>query len=263
MLLTVNEKPPSLRAFEATKDKGDRGEIRVLLSQLQTIGWVEFKRAAFSNYLRLTAAGQELLDLIRDEGAYSQLKQQLETGGNTVDLAELKVRLVMSKGSRTLAAPSAPSASPLFAPASHRPKIFLAHGHDVDTRQQVTVFLERQGIDVIALDEQHNAGKTVIEKFEDNSDVDYAVVLMTGDDVGGKTEQELRRRPRQNVVFELGFFMGRLKRDRVCALKGGDVELPSDIGGMVWLSFEGKWRKDLAIELEKAGYPIDWRKLVE
>jgi predicted nucleotide-binding protein len=81
--------------------------------------------------------------------------------------------------------------------------------------------------------------------------------------MGGKSADALLPRARQNVVFELGYFMGRLRRNRVCAIKKGKVELPSDILGMVWLSFEGRWKRDLAMELEKAGYPIDWRRLID
>jgi predicted nucleotide-binding protein len=259
LLTAIEAKPTTLGAFEASQGKDRRKDIRALAGLAEKARLFEYRRGAFSINLQLTTAGQELLALLHDEGAFGRVKQQLDAETSVIDLRELKGRLAASKAAAT---PPVPAPSPQ-APAVHRPKIFLVHGHDKDTREQVTLFLERMGLDVLALDEQHNAGKTVIEKFEDNVDVNFAVVLLTEDDLGGKTREDLRPRPRQNVIFELGYFMGRLRRDRVCALRSGNVELPSDIGGMVWLSFDGRWKRDLANELEKAGYTIDWKKLVD
>ena len=64
--------------------------------------------------------------------------------------------------------------------------------------------------------------------FEDYSDVGFAVILMTPDDVGGLKGQEQKDRVRQNVVFELGYFIGKLGRNRVMALVDGDIETPTD-----------------------------------
>lgn len=267
MLAAIREKPASLRPFLASRSQGERTEIKDLEKRLRKARMFDYKAAAFSSYLRLTTAGESLLELLRDEGAFQNVKHQLEAESHSIDLIELRGRLAASRSSSPQAAwPAAGISAATSEPvtrASVPQKIFLVHGHDVAAREQVTIFLERMGLDVISLDQQYNAGKTVIEKFEDNADVHFAVVLLTGDDIGGKGPDELRPRPRQNVIFELGFFMGRLKRDRVCAIRSGEVELPSDIGGMVWLSLEGRWKKDLAIELEKAGYPVQWRKLVE
>ena len=92
----------------------------------------------------------------------------------------------------------------------------MVHGHDEETKQSVARTIERLGLESVILQEQPNQGRTIIEKFEDYADVGFAVVLLTEDDLGAsnKEPQNLRPRARQNVVFELGFFVGRLGRAR-------------------------------------------------
>jgi predicted nucleotide-binding protein len=142
-------------------------------------------------------------------------------------------------------------------------KIFIVHGH-AGAEQAVARFLARLDFEPIILHEQANQGRTVIEKFEAHSDVGFAVVLLTPDDVGGAQGALQRPRARQNVVLELGYFIGRLGRNRVCALKQGDVELPSDILGVVWeeLDQHGAWQMKLAKELDAAKYEVDWNKVM-
>jgi predicted nucleotide-binding protein len=72
-----------------------------------------------------------------------------------------------------------------------------------------------------------------------------------------------QNRARQNVILELGYFVGRLSRERVCVLRPGDVEIPSDFGGVVYEPFDpsGGWKSKLAKELEAAEYAIDWAKV--
>ncbi len=112
-------------------------------------------------------------------------------------------------------------------------KIFIVHGHDEEAKYSLARFLEKLGIEVIILHEQPNGGRTIIEKFEDYSDVSYAVVLLTPNDLGGgKNDLDFLPRARQNVIFELGFFIGALGRERVCALHKGEVEIPSIFRGI-------------------------------
>lgn len=143
--------------------------------------------------------------------------------------------------------------------------VFVVHGHDEEMKQTVARFLEQLDLNAIILHEKANQGQTLIEKFEHNSDVSFAVVLLSPDDLGevrGKAEDgELRPRARQNVVLELGFFMGRLRRSRVCPLVRGDVELPSDSDGIVYISYDSaNWRLDLVREIKAAGLDIDANK---
>jgi predicted nucleotide-binding protein len=139
-------------------------------------------------------------------------------------------------------------------------KVFVVHGHDEGTREAVARFLERLEIRPIILHEQASQGRTVIEKVEAHGDVGFAVVLLTPDDEGSVKGGTPAPRARQNVVLELGYFIGRLGRKYVCALKRGEVEIPSDFGGVVYETFDsgGGWKQALGRELHEAGYHIDW-----
>jgi predicted nucleotide-binding protein len=143
-------------------------------------------------------------------------------------------------------------------------KVFIVHGHDEASRYAVARFLEKIGFEAVILSEQPNQGRTVIEKFEVNADVGFAIVLLTPDDVGGKKGAEYKPRARQNVILELGYFIGKLGRARVCALRSSDIEIPSDILGVVWTPYDAHdgWQSKLAKELQAAGYEIDWNKIM-
>lgn len=141
--------------------------------------------------------------------------------------------------------------------------IFLVHGKNRTAREEVARFLEKAGgHKVVVLDEQANQGRTLIEKFEAHaSQANYAVILLTGDDVGGPhvPEGPLRPRARQNVVFELGFFFGSVGRERVAVLYEPDVEKPSDIDGLVYIELDpaGAWKGFIVKELRAAHLDLD------
>ena len=104
----------------------------------------------------------------------------------------------------------------------------------------------------------------IIEKLEDHAnDVDFAVVLMTGDDVGGSDPAKLRPRARQNVVMELGMFVGKLGRRRVRVLYEEGVEMPSDYLGVLYIPLDpgGAWRFKLVNEMKSAGLTVDANRL--
>jgi len=146
---------------------------------------------------------------------------------------------------------------------AHSGRVFVVHGHDEGARESVARFLEKLGLEPIILHEQANRGRTVIEKIEGHRDVGFAVVLLTPDDQGCVKGGQLEPRARQNVLLELGYFLGYLGRDRVCALKRGQVEIPSDFAGVVWTSMNDEgWKQSLCRELQDAGYEIDWNKVM-
>ena len=94
-------------------------------------------------------------------------------------------------------------------------------------------FVRNLGIKPVVLFEEPGKGQTIIEKLESNSDVLFAVVLLTPDDFGQATEEgKLQPRARQNVVLELGYFLGKLGRANVAVLYDESVELPSDYHGV-------------------------------
>jgi len=146
-------------------------------------------------------------------------------------------------------------------------RVFLVHGHDEANLQACARFLEKLELTVTILHEKPNQGRTLIEKFVDHSDVAFAVVLLTADDQGGPVSvacEHQRPRARQNVVFELGFFLGKLGRSRVCALYDEGVELPSDYAGVAFVPLDGRkaWRLELAKEFQAAGLPVDMNRAV-
>jgi predicted nucleotide-binding protein len=141
-------------------------------------------------------------------------------------------------------------------------RVFLVHGHDNSVVHEIARFLEKARLEVVVLREQPNVGSTVIEKLCAHSDVGFAVVLMTADDLGGPAAAPLpeqRFRARQNVLFELGYFLGKLGRGKVTVLHRPEVEIPSDYSGVLFIPLDeaGAWRLLLARELKTAGLPLD------
>lgn len=139
-------------------------------------------------------------------------------------------------------------------------KVFVVHGHDEALKQEVARIVEKQGLEAIILSEQANHGKTIIEKFEENTDVGAAICLFTGDDYGkAKDVEDDNLRARQNVVFEAGYFMGKLGRENVILIANPEIELPSDLQGVVYTN-EKSWQIDVLKELKAIGYAIDFNK---
>lgn len=140
-------------------------------------------------------------------------------------------------------------------------KVFIVHGHDGELKEAIARIVEKQGVSPIILSEQANKGKTIIEKFEENSDVSGAICLFTADDLGrSKSTKDDLPRARQNVVFEAGYFMGKLGRSRVVIVAEHNVELPSDMQGIVYTD-KSNWEIDVLKELKAIGYAIDLNKL--
>jgi predicted nucleotide-binding protein len=144
-------------------------------------------------------------------------------------------------------------------------KVFLVHGHDVAGREIIARFLDQIGLTPVVLHEQANVGKTVIEKLEANTQASFAVVLLSPDDEGRKIgTHSLNKRARQNVILELGYFLGSLGRNRVCALYSGDIEIPSDYSGVLFVPFDagGGWKLLLSREMKAVGIPVDMNRVV-
>lgn len=159
--------------------------------------------------------------------------------------------------------PTLPSDTEVTEPTKSN-KVFIVHGHDDGLKNEVARFVERLGLEAVILHEQANAGNTIIEKIEKNSDVGFAIVLYTPCDEGkSKSSEQLQSRARQNVVFEHGFFIAKLGRSNVVALhKGEDLELPNDISGVVYVKYEnGAWKYEIAKEMVSSGYDVDFMKI--
>ncbi len=145
--------------------------------------------------------------------------------------------------------------------SSTKAKAFIVHGHNGEMKEAVARLIERQGIKAIILHEQANKGKTIIEKFEQHSDVGSAICLFTADDLGrAKSESNDSKRARQNVVFEAGYFIGKLGRNNVVIIADPAVEIPSDMQGIVYTD-SANWKFSVLQELRVIGYDIDYNKL--
>ncbi|QAV11143.1 nucleotide-binding protein [Bacillus vallismortis] len=144
--------------------------------------------------------------------------------------------------------------------------IFIVHGRDDLMKLEVARALETLKLNPIILHEQPNDGLTIIEKFEQRSvDCQFAIVLMSPDDMGylrGK-EKSKQFRARQNVILELGYFIGKLGRKNVMTLvkddPSGSLEIPNDFAGVVYTNFDsgGGWKLQIAKQLASCGYQID------
>ncbi len=153
------------------------------------------------------------------------------------------------------------------APGALSNKVFVVHGHDEVAKSSLEIFLSEIGLEPVVLHRQADEGQTIIEKFEKHSDVGYAFILLTPDDVSylksedtlpdDQRKKEYRARP--NVIFEFGFFVGRLGRKRVCCLYTGDVVLPSDVSGMIYKQYNNNIEEvaySIIKDLKAAGYSL-------
>ena len=146
---------------------------------------------------------------------------------------------------------------------SAKNKVFFVHGSDCDTKIEVLNFIKNIGLEPIILKELAAAGKTLIDEVKNQSDVKYAIVLLTPDNVGGVYSEDLQFRPTQNVILEVGFFVGKFGRKNVSTLHHEDIELPADYHGYEYIKMAetDDWKKALAKELQNAGFDIDLNKI--
>lgn len=135
-------------------------------------------------------------------------------------------------------------------------KVFVVHGHDSELKNDIVIFLRDIGLDPIVLHRQADEGLTIIEKFEKHSDVAYAFILITPDDIGMtateyeklQEERKVEFRARQNVIFEFGYFAAKLGRRNVCCIYKDGVTLPNDIAGLLY--------KKVGDTIDSIGYEI-------
>jgi predicted nucleotide-binding protein len=159
------------------------------------------------------------------------------------------------------------SQSVLYDSHNYSNRVFIVYGHDATAREQLELLLRRMKLEPIVLQNLPSGGQTIIEKLETSSNATFACVLLTPDDEGnavGQPEQR-RARARQNVVLELGMFLAKLGRKRVAILHKGNVELPSDISGLLYIAFRDRVdevKERVAAELQEAGFSINIKDLL-
>ena len=144
-------------------------------------------------------------------------------------------------------------------------KVFIVHGHNEEVKHNVARLIEKIGLKPIILNEQSDEGLTIIEKFEKHSNVFFAIVLLTFDDLGNtKSKEDVNKRARQNVILELGYFIAKLGRNKVMPLYEDGVELPSDISGVLYTKIDSSenWKFRVLKELKSAGFDVDANKVL-
>jgi len=130
-------------------------------------------------------------------------------------------------------------------------KIFIVHGHDDNAKLEIKNLLKNDfELEPVILQEKTNESlETIISKFERLAkDCSVAIVLFTPDDLS-----DGKYRARQNVVLELGYFLGKFRNDstrKIIVIKNGDIEIPSDIAGVIYLEYI-KGIKEIFYDLRK------------
>lgn len=146
-------------------------------------------------------------------------------------------------------------------------KVFIVHGHDNALKTDVERFIHQIGLEPVVLHREADKGRTIIEKFEEHSDVSYAFILLTPDEIAYTVDQDSKddgarkkeRRARPNVIFEFGYFVGKLGRERVCCLHKGGVELPTDVSGIIYKPVSDNIDTQgfsIMQELQEAGFDV-------
>ncbi len=183
-----------------------------------------------------------------------ELKEDIQNKVEYLEALVEQVELIKSEVEEVLQKPS------LKTKGTDKTNIFVVHGHNTAVLQSLARTIEKLGLNPIILHEQANGGKTIIEKFESHSNVRFAIILLTDDDEGkAKTDIDLKKRARQNVVLELGYFIGKLGRSNILPLYSEGVELPSDINGLLYVPLDNaeNWKFAIVKELKAAGYSVD------
>lgn len=153
------------------------------------------------------------------------------------------------------------------APGKFSNEVFIVHGHDDQSKADLETLLKELGLEPIVLHRKPDQGQTIIEKFEKHSQVGYAFVLLTADEIAYLASQEEKPdderikevRARPNVIFEFGYFVGKLGRPRVCCLYKGNVTVPSDISGLLYNKFNmsiDEVAYSITKELKASGYRL-------
>ena len=193
--------------------------------------------------------GRILISDLKLEEKTAKLYKDIEEKINKLNSIKISLGVLESKTEETT--------------ESAKNKVFYVHGTDCEITMKVLAFLKDIGLEPIILKELAAAGKTLIDEVQNQSDVKYAIALLTPDNVGGVYSEELQFRATQNVILEVGFFVGKYGRKNVSTLHHDDIELPADYHGYEYIKIDetDDWKSTLTKELKNAGFNIDLNKI--
>jgi len=141
-------------------------------------------------------------------------------------------------------------------------KVFIIHGHDNALKREVQLLLARADLDDVVLHEKPDKNRSIIDKLiEEGAPAAYVIALLSPDDL----QADGKYRARQNVILEIGYFLGKLGKERVRMLVKKGIEIPSDLRGILYEPYDdaGNWRMKLLKEIEAVGIEVNIKKVLE
>ncbi len=167
---------------------------------------------------------------------------------------------------KTAAAPTGPQ-------SSAKRRVLVISGTDDAMKQALTKALGKLLLVPVMLCEEPGHGRKIVERFTaDYVDVGLAVVLLSPDDyVFSKTEESSKRRlkPRQDVIFELGYLLGKLGKEKVLVLfresEKNEFEVRLDFEGINSAPFDSldSWKLALLRALADNGYNVEGDRILK
>lgn len=238
---------------------------QLLINQRDAISQISFKYSSYINWFNDTE--NIVKELFPDEPSYIQLLKKTKILNDEYSNEDLviKCKESLNKSFKLLniIIDSLPNESINTTYSNTSKKVFIVHGTNNEIKESVARFLDKLSLEPIILHEQPNKGRTIIEKLTDYTDVSFAIVLLTADDLGKeKSQEKLKYRARQNVILELGLFLSKLGKQNVCALYEDKVEIPSDFSGVLYIPLNSDWKSLLFKELKAVGFDIDANNII-
>jgi predicted nucleotide-binding protein len=222
-------------------------KYNLLLKDLQTLGF--FKKMSFIDPVPLS-------DQSFASGFSKYEKAKLREITNASNILFKKVRLMLIP----------PSSDIKVINKVRSNKIFLIHGKDEQMKLDVSRILEALNLEPVILREKLTKRQNIIENINDYDYVSFAVVLLSPDDLtstDGKNSDNAKYLGNHNVIFELGYFLGRLGKQNVVALfrKKKGFKIPIDYSGVLWIEYKLGWYYELINQLKACNFDVDVNKI--
>jgi predicted nucleotide-binding protein len=255
----------------------DFGSLIIDLETLVSSSKEDFSNEFWGGYETYVKTYNKLLKDLHSLGFFKELKfieqvpfsdQAFDSGFTKHEQAKLRevtnASNILLKKVRLLLSPPAPD--PRLNNHFRSNKIFVVHGQENEMKSDVTQTLQKLDLDPIILHEQPDTTQTLIEKISDYAHVSFAVVLLSPYDLAypkEKTVDEANYRVQQNVIFELGYFLGCFGRQNVVAIyrKKKNFEIPNEYKGVLWVEYKTGWYFELIKRLQASNFDVDANNL--